>query len=279
LRLEHNQFGDLSITGRENSKFAFIDLTATKVDGDLSVENINTDEFLAEGATITDSTTFSQVHVVNELDMSNASIGFFSMKDFFWPQNPDSFNLRGMTYTDIGLIGQELKDGTWTVLSDMVEQSAYSPQAYRTLGEFLTEKGHPDWAAEIELLRKKRERDTILVRYSADWFWSWFLFLFSGYGQQPALAFIWSAVVVIIGALVFSREEDMVILDTGEAKPPYNPILYSFALFLPYIDLEVANKWDPKPNRNFAVMYKHIHRLLGWILMPIALLAFGGVFG
>jgi hypothetical protein len=69
----------------------------------------------------------------------------------------------------------------------------------------------------------------------------------------------------------------MVILDQSEARPPYNPFLYSFALFLPYIDLGIASKWDPKPNRPFASLYKHFHRLMGWVLMPIALLTFGGI--
>ena len=112
---------------------------------------------------------------------------------------------------------------------------------------------------------------------SGPWFWSWFLDIFSGYGQRPDFAFVWSALVITIGAIVFRREEDMVILDDSDAKPPYNPVLYSFALFLPYIDLGVASKWDPKPDRRFAGIYKHVHRLMGWVLMPIALLTFGGI--
>jgi hypothetical protein len=159
----------------------------------------------------------------------------------------------------------------------MVEQSAYSPQAYRTLAQFLTEKGHPEWAADVELSRKTRERDQVLTPRTAPWFWSWFLYIFSGYGQRPDFAFIWSALVIVIGSFVFRREEQMVILDASAAKPPYNPLLYSFALFLPYIDLGIASKWDPKPDRRFAGFYKHIHRLLGWVLMPIALLTFGGI--
>ena len=159
----------------------------------------------------------------------------------------------------------------------MVNQSSYSPQAYRTLAEFLTEKGHPEWAADVDLTQKRRERDKILEKNSGSWYWSWFLDIFSGYGQRPDFAFIWSALVIVTGALVFRREEDMVILDETEAKPIYNPLLYSFALFLPYIDLGIASKWDPKPNRKFAGIYKHVHRLMGWVLMPMALLTFGGI--
>jgi Pentapeptide repeats (9 copies) len=277
LNLDHNQFGELQISTKENEKFAFVNLTSTKVANDLTMENVNTDVLSAEGFTVGDSTIFKNVNVAQSLNMSNASIGFFTMDQFSWPQTPDSFNLRGMTYTDIGLVNQELNDNTWSVLLRMVDQSAYSPQAYRTLAQFLTEKGHPDWAADVELSQKLRERDKILTPRSGPWFWSWFLYIFSGYGQRPDFAFIWSALVITIGAIIFRQEKDMVILDDSEAKPSYNPVLYSFALFLPYIDLDIASKWDPKPERKFAGIYKHVHRLMGWILMPIALLTFGGI--
>ena len=280
LSLEHNQFGELAISGREDQSFAFITLASTKVNGDLSLEKIKTDQFFADGLTVGDTTIFKHVNIVYSLDMSNASIGFFKMDDqFTWPRDPKSFNLRGMTYSDIGLVNQELSDSTWGVLLKMVEESAYSPEAYRTLAQFLTEKGQPDWAADVELSRKLRERKEILTPRTGPWFWSWFLYIFSGYGQRPDFAFIWSFLVIAIGSIVFRKEEDMVILDESNAKPPYNPILYSFALFLPYIDLGIASKWDPKPNRKFAGIYKHVHRLLGWVLMPIALLTFGGILG
>jgi len=288
LVLTHNQFNDLEITGGENQIYTIIDLSSTVVDGDLSIENIITSELNAKGATVSDSTTIQNVNVTIELDMSNASVGILNINDFSWPENPDAFNLRGMTYNDIGLVkidgdelvAQDLDENNWTILKDMVEKSAYSPQAYRTLAQFLTEKGHPDWAADVELARKERERNQILQPPPyGPWLWSWFLFIFSGYGQIPQLAFGWSALVIAIGTFVFRREEDMVVMEKDTPIPPYNPILYSFALFLPYIDLEIASKWDPKPERKFAGFYKHVHRLLGWILMPIALLAFGGIIG
>jgi hypothetical protein len=278
LSLEHNDFGDLTLSGRDRQRFAFVNLSSSKVAGDFSMENVNTDTFIADGLTVQDSTTFEQVKVSHTLDMSNASIGFFTLDDqFTWPTDPKSFNLRGMTYSDIGLVGRDLDDDTWPVLLKMVDQSAYSPQAYHTLSQFLTEKGQPGWAAEVELSQKRRERDQILAPRSGPWFWSWFLDIFSGYGQRPDFAFIWSALVITIGALVFRREDEMVVLDDSAARPPYNPVLYSFALFLPYIDLGIASKWDPKPDRRFAGIYKHVHRLMGWVLMPIALLTFGGI--
>ncbi|MEP7136799.1 MAG: pentapeptide repeat-containing protein [Chloroflexota bacterium] len=278
LELSHNQFGSLDISGNEKQKFAFIHLDSTKVDSDLNVENITTDEFSAQGFVATGSTTFRQMKVEKNLDISNASLGVFTVGEEFWLQKSDAFNLRGMTYSDIGLVNQELNDDTWGVLLRMVQQSSYSPQTYRTLEQFLTDKGHPEWAAQVELNRKIRERDEILWEHNTGaWLWSWFLYLFSGYGQIPALALVWSALVIAIGGIMYWKESDLVILAHGDTKPVYNPFLYSFALFVPFIELDIAEKWDPKPDRRVAWIYKYIHKILGWILTPIALLTFGGI--
>jgi hypothetical protein len=278
LSLANDQFGDLEISGAD-STFALLELTASKINSSLFIDTINADEFLAAEFSAEDSTIFQSFTVNKTLDMSNASIGFFTMKQFSGPADPDSFNLRGMQYADIGLVDSELTDTTWTVLLDMLENSAYSPQSYRTLSQFLLDKGYPEWAAEVEIARKNRERDKILTPLSAPWFWSWFLYLFSGYGQKPVLAFVWSALVIVIGSLVYRKEDGMDVVDDEVVIPAYNPLLYSFDLFLPYIELGIADKWDPKPGRKAAWLYKSIHQLLGWVLMPIALLTFGGIIG
>jgi uncharacterized protein YjbI with pentapeptide repeats len=276
VSLAHNQFGTLNISGRDGQKYAFINLDSTQVAGDFLLENITTDEFSAQGFVANGSTTFQQVAVANKLDFSNASLGVFTLDKEFWPKNPDTFNLRAMTFNDI-IVSPELNEDTWPKLLNMVTESAYSPQAYRTLEDFLTEKGHPDWAADVELDRKIRERDHILAPRTGPWFWSWFLFIFSGYGQRPQYAFGWSLLVIVIGAIVFWKEDNLVMLEESEAKPPYNRWLYSFALFIPYIELGIAEKWDPKPEHKAAWMYKYVHKMLGWILTPIALLTFGGI--
>ncbi len=277
--LSHGHFGSLTInTNKDNPDIEFIDLTATEIAGEMVIENVNTKSFLAEGASIDKSTALLHVSITEKLDMRNANIGFLKVDDQpRWPTDPNAFNLRGMTYTDIDLGDKGLTEETWQGLLQLVNQSAYSPQAYLALSQFLTDKGHPDWAAEVDLAQKRRERNEVLAPLSGPWLWSWFLDIFAGYGKRPALAFIWSGFVVAIGAFVFRRKEYM--LPTDDLAREYNPIWYSFALFLPYIDLGIASSWEPNPERKWARYYKYVHMLLGWILAPIALLTFGGIIG
>lgn len=280
LLLSDSHFGSLNTSTKDNPEIAFIDIAGTEIDSDLLVENASMQSFHAEGASVGGSTELSHVTITEKLDMRNASIGFLKVDEQLkWPNDPQAFNLRGMTYSDIDLGGRDLTEETWRGLLLLVNQSAYSPQAYQALSQFLTDKGHPDWAAEVNLAQKRRERNEVLTPLSGAWFWSWFLDIFAGYGYRPAFAFIWSALVVVVGAFIFRRKEDMVPVGQDNVQLEYNPIWYSFSLFLPYIDLGVASKWEPNPARRWARNYKYIHMMLGWVLAPIALLAFSGILG
>jgi uncharacterized protein YjbI with pentapeptide repeats len=276
----NSHFGSLSIETDESSSFHFINISGSEIDGDFVIENANLQDLLADGLSVGGSTTLYQVAISNQLDLRNAEIGFLKVDEKFTPPTePTAFNLRGMTYTDIDLGDQGLTDRTWRGLLMFINDSAYSPQSYQALAQFLIDKGHPDWAAEVELAQKRRERNEVLRPFSGAWLWSWFLDIFSGYGQRPALAFIWSGLVVAMGAFVYRNKENMLPVEQDDVQVEYHPVWYSFALFLPYIDLGIAAKWEPNPERKWARYYKYIHMMLGWILAPIALLTFGGIIG
>ena len=280
ILLSDGHFGSLKISTNENPEIAFIDMTGTDIDSHLVIENVNIKSLLAEGLSVGESMTFSHVSIKEKLDMSNTNIGILKLEDQLeWPIDPQSFNLRGLTYSDIDPGDQGFTEESWQRLLQLVNRSAYSPQAYQALSQFLTDKGYPDWAAEVKLAQKHRERNEILTPLSGSWFWSWFLDIFDGYGYRPAFAFIWSGLVIVIGAFIFRRKEDMRPVEQEDVQVEYNPIWYSFALFLPYIDLGIARKWEPNPERKWVRNYKYVHMILGWALTLITLLSFGGIFG
>ena len=47
--------------------------------------------------------------------------------------------------------------------------------------------------------------------------------------------------------------------------------------FLPFFDLKMASVWEPKTERRFARHYMRLHMIIGWILVPIGLLAVSGI--
>jgi hypothetical protein len=115
---------------------------------------------------------------------------------------------------------------TWiSPLARSQNQPSSPPQRIQTLVFATGSKKRP-----IEVAARAMACDTS-AKLSGPWLWSWFLDIFAGYGKRPALAFIWSGLVVAIGAFVFRRKEDM--LPTDNLTKEYDPIWYSFALFLP----------------------------------------------
>ena len=279
LDLSYSDFGTLDLSGEGVVNISTIDLSQSLIGRQFSFEDATVTEFLADGLNVGGSVVLKNVVITDKLDLRNSKLGFMVIDNFSWPANSEAFNMRGMQFSDIDLGDKELTDETWGSLLMIVNQSAYSPQAYQTLSQFLVDKGHPDWAAEVDLAMKRRERNKILQVGSAAWLWSWFMDGFSNYGVHPELVFLWSGLVVAIGALVYRRRDNMLPIEQEEVQVEYNPVWYSFALFIPYIDLGIASKWEPDPHRKWARYYKYVQMLLGWILAPIALLTFGGVLG
>ena len=277
LDLNYSSFKNLTISARDAGTITSLDLSQAEISGQFIIKSTRINNLNVNGIQIGGTATLDHLTITESLDLQNVRLNLLVVNELKWPESPQAFNLRGMTFSDIDLGERGLTEDTWRELLLLVNTSVYSPQTYKAISQFFRDKGYPDWAAEVELAGKRRERDEILTPFTGVWLWSWFLDIFSGYGFRPYLAFIWSALVVVIGAFIYRRKEDMIPVDQAEAKVEYNPIWYSFALFLPYIDLGIQGKWEPTHERKWARYYKYVHLLLGWILMPIALLAFGGV--
>lgn len=296
LSLAYNQFGDLSISG-DQVRFAFIMLDTVSIDGSFAAENITTHLFsvtqssvkqlsifsniTAESFYLADSALdgkvwLSDVKVESQLGLNDVTINKLILDGFTWPASSENFSLRGATYHEIEMNGQKISEQNYPDFYTLIRSSKYDAEVYKTFEQFLANEGLQDFIPEVELAKKQREREEFLEPYSVEWIWSWFLEIFAGYGQRPSRALLWSLLIIAIGALVYRKESDLVRLHSPEETPPYNAILYSFTLFLPFIDLGIADKWNPKPGRKGAWMYKHVHKMLGWILTPIAILTFGG---
>jgi len=332
LNLANNQFGSLNITGNDQEKFDLIKLDATNINGELYIQDVNVDDFSAQDMSVKNSTAFMNMSVMKKLNLSNASLGSFTIGDAlpgetlkpFWPSGEDAdFRLLGTTYSDIrfaalktdqpGNVGEsqvqdhnykepeleyhELNSSKKNLLGDMVTASAYSPQAYQTLEQFFTAKGRSSWSADLEYKRKERERTEILAldKNSTPYLRSWFLWRFSGYGQHPEYALRWGMVIVVLGAVFFhftgayTIKEDNKKDENSKAAIENNKareiigfkkfaycLLYSAALFFPLSVLKFAESWEPASDRSYFKLYQLAHRILGMIITPTAVLAFGG---
>jgi hypothetical protein len=184
--------------------------------------------------------------------------------------------LRGKRMTS--LIGATIRRFEGRSAKDLllfIDRSEFDPGIYTKLESFLKAEGEGAEADQVFIHEQTRDRHARLkgIAHLRNWVWG----AVTGYGREVWLALVWSAVVVAIGSVLFWRSSDMELRDEKFVGRKYNPIWFSLDLFAPIIDLEEASVWCPKPDRIGKWFYFRIHRILGWILVPIGIVAITGV--
>ena len=157
-----------------------------------------------------------------------------------------------------------------------MEQADYDPGIYNQFDSFLRAQGDYDDADNIFVHSQSRNRDE---RLNHDWvanLRSWLWFAFTGYGRLVWLSLIWSSAVVLFGTFVFWKRSNMALREEKLQNLDYNPFWFSLDVFAPIIDLEAARIWQPRPEKHWLWNYLRIQRILGWILVPLALVAITG---
>ena|GEM_PF-4561048 len=185
--------------------------------------------------------------------------------------------LSGMTYDSLDMFEND-KNGE--SLLQFLRQTEYRADVYARVEAFLKNNGQAQLADSVFIERNIREAEG-LPWYSR--LWSFFLRVFVGYGRKPWLAFFWWFAVVGFGFAMFRKKDWMALTDKKaegqEGSRHYNPFWYSLDLFAPVIDLGFAKLWEPSPqhpHRQLARQYVQIHKILGWILVPIGVAAMTG---
>ncbi|MBV8585372.1 MAG: hypothetical protein JO308_03715 [Verrucomicrobia bacterium] len=165
---------------------------------------------------------------------------------------------------------------TAKVVRAFLDQAVYDPGIYNQFDSFLRTQGDYDDADNVFVRSQVRNRDENL---NHDWvasLRSWLWFAFTGYGRLVWLSIVWSAGVVIIGTIVFWNRSNMALREEKLQNLDYNPFWFSLDVFAPIIDLEAARIWEPRPEKHWLWNYLRIQRILGWILVPLALVAITG---
>jgi hypothetical protein len=166
-------------------------------------------------------------------------------------------------------------------LKEIINKSSYSSDTYNNLEAYFRRTGNTDEAEAINIDGKVREGNKYWDERSfGRYVWNWFLYITVGYGKRLWQALLWSLLFLLIGYLVFRKEEYMQVQneeDKDKCKGRYHPLWYSIALFLPIVQLEDAKTWTPKMNRKKSRFYMRIHIILGYLLIPIGLAAWTGL--
>lgn len=224
------------------------------------------------------TTTFAESRFAGYVSFKDARFAALDFSKVSWPvthfDHPWLW-LNGMTYQRISAGSEkESWQNLHTLVQSTARQSAYSADIYATLDEYYRRLGYPSQANLFFRAQKQREREEVLT--GPAWAWSFFLDWFVGYGRSPQRAIFWSVAIVGMGCLMF-RPNRMEPQKPEYSGRKYSPFWYSMDVYLPVIKLHDAEIWKPKEEYVAAQVWRRIHTVLGWALIPIALAAWTGM--
>jgi hypothetical protein len=267
-----------------------LDVSALSVSSDLSLsvraaqprkveaQLLNVGRLASFGRTVTG------FFATNEFFLADARFQKITVYEFEqWKANAvkGALTLDGISFRELSLSsnGKVRKAAAMLELLDS-EQSIYGPQPYLALEQNLSTNGDQDGADSVYIHMRERQRIRIMswVARTTDWVLEWLI----GYGREPGRAVWWTLGFVALGMLIFSPRhmvpQDDEGDDSGEKNnATYSRFWYSLDVLAPAIELGADKAWQPNPNWWFGRTYAYIHRIVGWILVPLILAALTGV--
>jgi hypothetical protein len=235
------------------------------------------------------SAFFSNARFDNIVSFQNANIQNLYLIKTEWQTNIDhATNLvrfEGLNYKRIQATWQVSSAPSdtnfvesWTNINwVLTNRSAYAVDVYSEFEAYLAREGHSELADDVFLEAKTQERQTFPL-YSGERCLNSFLYYSVGFGRRPLWAAGWSALIIFIGVIVFvpcmqrkghPRQRALYQIVGG--------FWYTIDLFLPVIDLQTYDLWEPKPGREKVLWLGYLYKILGFILIPVWAAALAGL--
>lgn len=178
-------FLDYRLGGAKQSvNILSLNLSGTKITQSFILENIAIGSFIGSNLMSYGTATIRDIDIDKRVNLSFANFNNLILQNVSWPKVEGEFDLDGFNYNQI-IPGESLNDNNWRELIELIDAANYNVALYRNLESYFSEYGHSDWADEVLIEQKRRERSDLLKWYSLKWWWSLFLDGFILYGKRP----------------------------------------------------------------------------------------------
>jgi sRNA-binding regulator protein Hfq len=268
-------------------------LPGAEIKGQLLVANAELDELNLEGAHVAGSFLWRGIGIrawwigSHTLDLSGAKVGVLDDQEASWPRR-GGLLLDGFVYDRILGAPTDAKTRLrWLAL----QPDGYFPQPYEQLIAVLRQTGHDDQVADVAIAKQD---DLYKHGELGLWgkFWGWALYHTVRYGYEPWRAFMWMAILLLLGTLAFASSAYLNVMVPSDkdayesyekrrksSLPPFYPrfhaFLYSLDVILPF-DLGQKSHWQLHERRSsdfvywLFVSYLLAQLIAGWALLLIA---------
>jgi len=261
-----------------------LDLTQAHIEQVFSIQNATLSSLRAPSLIVSGDATFENVVPAGRVYLVHSHFQDLTIGDFDeWLKaaarplpahslDRCSVDLEGLSFEDVTIPDTQVKPQAKRLL-ELIKgsQCPFSPQPYMELEKFLSAHGYPQEADEVFIAMHESERKQLDPWKRP---FDCVLDVIVGYGRKTWRAVIGAIALITLGTFLF-RASYMEPEDKS-TDLWYNPFWYSLDLFSP-IDLGMAKKWRPKKLYPEVRGYGQVHRLLGWILIPLIVAAITGI--
>ena len=203
------------------------------------------------------------------VDLTDAEVGAYEDD----PESWHALRLTGFAYGSIDPSSPVKDRLRWLTLNS----SGYLPQIYDQLIGVYRRWGHDDEARKVGIAKQRQRRKRL---NPAGKVWNTLLDWSVGYGYAIWKAWIWLAIFLVIGSLLFAAAHEgqfgrLADAKSGAAQPPFQPILYTLDLLLPIIGLRLrdAEIAQDLSTQILIVLFTGV----GWFLAAAVALGLSGV--
>jgi len=171
----------------------------------------------------------------------------------------------------------EADDSDHRHLLELINSFEFDPKVYFSLEKFYASLGDTGLADETFIKRNDRFEDS--QPKDLGWLGQTLVGILAGYGRDPKRSLIPCLIVVLVGWIAFADKTKMEATEEKFKDRRYNiwyAFWYSLDVFAPIIDLEAAKIWSPASGQTLRWLVFRLERILGWLLVPIAIAAFTG---
>jgi hypothetical protein len=253
-----------------------LELKQARIDRNISIKNVALNSWKAEFLAANGEVRLDQVVPTGSVDLARSHFGNLTIAGFdAWLKlSPNTLNLEGFSFDGVDILDGRNSDFPAARMLDLInsESCPYSPQPYLELEKFLRAHGHDDKANEVYVSMRRRQRQNMAWMNRP---WDWLLDKMLGYGKYAWRAALAAILMILLGVFVFTPDR-MEWKNAKQAVVRYNRFWYSLDQFAPVIDLDAAKNWGPK-DHSWIQNYAILHRIVGWILLPLIVGAITGI--
>lgn len=160
----------------------------------------------------------------------------------------------------------------------ILRRAQFAADAYSGLETFLKSQGYTESADRVYIAQRRHER-VVLRNHGAhlSFLSNWLQDQLVRFGRKPSISLIWGLLFVMFGAFVFKDRYLLRAQKPDANEVPFISWWYSTGMFIPVLDGIMSGFWLPKRSYRVGWYYLFVHRLLGWIIVPLGVAALSGL--